>query len=121
MLINLFLNPSDAKYYAANSIYNEGELTMEGDLFDSEEIYFLQNDLCGRCGGARDHNGGSCRADGVICHNCNKKNHFSRKLSKDVQVLSFHPSRQNLEKNHISANIHRTDLRKVPFESVNRL
>ena len=87
---SLFLNPSDAKYYANNSIYNEGELTLEGDLFDSQEIYYLQNDLCGRCGGARDHNGGSCRAIGIECHNCHKRDHFSRMCRLPVKQTNGH-------------------------------
>ena len=80
----LFADPSSAKLYANNSIYNEGELTMDGDVWRTDEVYFFHNDICRNCGQKKDHDGQQCRAVGVECFKCSKVGHFGRMCqSKD--------------------------------------
>lgn len=48
----------------------------------------VQGKACGRCG--TQHPPRKCPAYGKVCHNCNKKNHFSRQCKSQAQQSKVH-------------------------------
>ena len=73
----LYNNPQSAKYFSNNSIYQDGELTFDGEIFSLETVNEI-GDVCRSCGNDKKHNGQTCRATSSKCLLCGKVGHFAR-------------------------------------------
>ena len=75
---DLFANPSKGEFFA-NSIYQEGELMLDGQLFSCN---LINNEVCPGCGNNKDHGGMECKAKDIVCHFCKKTGHFNNSWHK---------------------------------------